>query len=226
MKNLFLIFFIGLLTTFSYTQNIESSSFKINDSIKKEILGELQARISNIPNQDVIESNDSIKITYYSENGIYQVGCCPPKFYYPKERKLLKWLRKDYLKSIESTTRFYNNNFQINISFSQIWNPKQIDSIVKIQDSLNNENRFKKIGICNNIFWSSTSSKQVIPFYSEKLNCSVFFEIPKSFGGFRELDYSFGIPHFEPFDDQIEFVSQIAALTLGIKETCINCGCK
>jgi hypothetical protein len=53
-----------------------------------------------------------------------------------------------------------------------------------------------------------------------------FFEIPKSFGGFRVLDYSFGIPHFEPFDNQIEFVSQLVALTLGIKETCMSCECK
>ena len=59
-----------------------------------------------------------------------------------------------------------------------------------------------------------------------KVKLFSFFEIPKSLGGFRVLDYSFGIPHFEPFDNQIEFASQLVALTLGIKETCMSCECK
>jgi hypothetical protein len=196
----------------------------INDSINQRIIHQLESRITE--NWQVLFSNDTIKLIYVNSNGIYARGCCPKKVEIPKEKKLLKWLKNDYVTAFYPTVMKISDTFKIEITFSPTWSKEKIDSLKNIQDSINQNFKANKVEICSNNFWNSNKSKQIIPYYSEKLYCSVFFDRLSAFEGIYKVEYEFGIPRFIKIDDEILMVEQITALLLGIKETCFTCRCE
>jgi len=111
-------------------------------------------------------------------------------------------------------------------SFSPTWSKEKIDSAKVFQDSIDLSLRNQKVQKCKNPYWSSISSKQIIPFYSESLGCSVFFDRPSAFGSIYRVDYQFEIPRFIAIDDEILLIEQLVGLILGVSETCFTCNCE
>ncbi len=196
---------------------------EVND-INQKIIRELESRIPET--WQVLYKNDSIKLIYTNSNGIYTRGCCPGKVEIPKEKNLLTWLKNDYITAFYPTVMKISDTLKVEITFTPTWSTEKIDSIKNLQDSINQDNKSNKFEICSNYNWHSNKSKQIIPYYSEKLMCSVFFDRPSAFDGIYKVEYEFGIPRFIKIDYEILMVEQITALVLGIKETCFTCRCE
>lgn len=212
------------LIIFSLISNQIFCQVDENDSIKQKIVSQLETRLPE--SWQVISSTSTLELIYINSDGVYARGCCPKNFEIPREKKLLKWLKNDYLTAFYPTVMKISDTLKVEITFSPTWSEEKIDSIKNIQDSVKLDLKNQKVENCKNPYWLSNSSKQVIPFYSEKLNCSVFFERPSAFGGIFKVDYEYGIPRFINIDDEILIIEQMTGLILGIGETCFDCRCE
>ncbi len=219
---------LKLITTFSILLSIVQvqSQVMIADSTKLVFIEKLELRIPEA--WQVEATNEGLKIFYVPENGIYAKGCCSAQIVVPTDKKLLNWLRNDYLKATETNVNKLSDTLSIQLSFMQTWSKEKLDSAMIMQDSLRREIRSgrQKKEICANYFWDSNNSKQIIPFFSNVLNSAVFYDRPTAFDGIYTLDYEFGIPRFISVDEDILMIEQITALMLGINENCFTCSCK
>ena len=205
-----IIVFFLIFTSNAFAQ-ISVDSLLVN-SIKKRLPENWQVNF---------ERNELTIHSIY-ENGAYAYGCCPSNVKIPKGKKLLKWLKNDNIEERTNEIRRISDTLKIVISFEPTWSKQKIDSLIMRANSFNNEKSEK----CTSIYWTSTSNKQQIPYYSPKLNSFVFFERPQAFNGIYTVEYEYGIPHLVSLENEILFIQQLVAVLLEIEESCFSCNCK
>jgi hypothetical protein len=225
MKNIFSILF--LMTTFTTMgQNM------FNDSIKMTVKSELEKRL---PEKWVVAWDaDTLEVSLVDTNGIYRYVGDAPFFEnrnknFNNEKALLRWYKTDYLVN-NPDYAYASDTFTIAVDFATPWTQSRIDAMKKSIDSASSviKTMHVKQIVCDNYFWNSSKSKQVLPFYSGRLNCSCFFDDGTMYrrGDPMVVQYENGIPRLVEISDEVFMIKQIMAMTLGINEYCFECRCK